>query len=154
MKNIGIPAKFGIMIAVGLIVYFLALSLVGLHTNPLFSFLNCAIMGFGIWMAIKAKRNNDAGLFKYGEGFTTGLITGFNATTLFTIFFGVYASELNPDFLDQFVTMWRSQYQAGLGVVLFTVYAMGAATTFALTLAFMQLFKKSWNTTEGKKHTM
>ena len=154
MKNIGIAAKFGVMIAVGLIVDFLALSLVGLHTNPLFSFVNGLIVGFGLWSAIKAKRNNDSGLFKYGEGFTTGLITGFIGTTLFTIFFGIYASELNPDFLDEFVTMWRSQYQVGLGVVLFTVYAMGAATTFALTLAFMQLFKKSWNTQDGQKHTL
>ena len=154
MNNIGIPAKFGILIALGLIVYFLALSLVGLHTNPVFSFINCAIMAFGIWTAIKAKRNNNSELFKYSEGFTTGLITGFVATTLFTIFFGIYASELNPDFLDQFLTKWRSQYQAGLGAVLFSVYAMGAATTFALTLTFMQLFKKSWNTKKAEKHTV
>ncbi|MFC6857923.1 DUF4199 domain-containing protein [Zunongwangia atlantica] len=154
MKNIGIPVKFGAMIAIGLIIYFLALSLVGLHTNPLFSFVNCLIVGFGLWSAIKAKRNDDSGLFKYGEGFTTALITGFIGTTLFTIFFGIYASELNPDFLDEFLTMWRSQYQVGLGAILFTVYAMGAATTFALTLTFMQLFKKSWNTTEGQKHTL
>ncbi|MDN3595622.1 DUF4199 domain-containing protein [Zunongwangia endophytica] len=154
MKNIGIPAKFGIMIAVGLIVYFLALSLVGLHTNPLFSFLNGAIMGLGIWLAIKAKQSSKSGRFKYAQGFTTGLVTGFIATTIFTVFFAIYASELNPDFLDQYLTVWRSDYKTGLGVTLFTVYAMGAASTFALTLAFMQLFKNSWNTQEAEKHTL
>jgi hypothetical protein len=30
---------------------------------------------------------------------------------------------------------------------------MGFATSFVLTLTFMQLFKDSWNTTKGKKHT-
>ncbi|WP_417884855.1 DUF4199 domain-containing protein [Zunongwangia sp.] len=153
MKN-KTSITYGIVIAIALCAYFWILNgLLGL-SSAAFSFVNCLIMGAGIWFAIKKKKKEQAGLFKYGDGFTTGLVTGFIATTIFTIFFGIYAGEINPDFLDEFLTMWRSDYEISIPIVLFTVFAMGAATTFALTLAFMQLFKKSWNTTEAEKHKL
>lgn len=83
----------------------------------------------------------------------TGLLTGFNATILFTIFFGIYATEIDPDFKDEIVTMWVDDWFINIGMLLFTVALMGFATTIVLTLTFMQLYKDSWNTKEGKKHT-
>jgi len=45
MKKSIIPVQFGILIASGLTVYFLILSLIGVHTNPIFSLGNGIIVG-------------------------------------------------------------------------------------------------------------
>ncbi len=154
MKNIRIPIKYGVAIAAALIAYFLILSIFGAHKNPVFSLFNGVIMAFGMYESIKHYRSDKGSKFKYQKGFMSGLLTGFNATIIFTIFFGIYSTELNPGFLDELLTMWRSDYNAGVGIILFVVGIMGFATSFVLTLAFMQLFKDSWNTVEGNKHTL
>jgi len=154
MKKIKVPIKYGIAISAGLIAYFLVLSLFDAHKNPFFSLFNGVIMAFGMYEAIKNYRLESGTKFKYQKGFMVGLFTGFNATMIFTIFFGIYSTELNPNFLNELLTMWRSDYDTSVGIILFVVAIMGFATSFVLTLAFMQLFKDSWNTTEGKKHTL
>lgn len=153
MKTLSIPIKYGLAIAAGLIAYFLILSLFNAHINPIFSLFNGVIMAYGMWESIKHYRLTKGTKFKYQKGFMASLFTGFNASLIFTIFFGIYATELNPEFLDNLITMWRDDYNIGIGIVLFVVAIMGFATSFVLTLAFMQLYKDSWNTKEGKKHT-
>lgn len=154
MKKLKIPITYGVAISVGLIVYFLVLSLFDLHKKPLFSLFNGVIMAFGMYAAIKNYRQGKGSKFKYQKGFMTGLLTGFNATIIFTIFFGIYSTEFNPGFLNELLTMWRSDYGTSVGIILFVVAVMGFATSFVLTLAFMQLFKDSWNTIDAKKHTL
>jgi len=154
MKNLSIPIKYGIAISAALIAYFLILSIFGAHKNPIFSLFNGIIMAYGMYEAIKNYRLQKGLKFKYQKGFMSGLLTGFNATIIFTLFFGIYSTELNPNFLNELLTMWRSDYDTSVGLILFVVAVMGFATSFVLTLAYMQLFKDSWNTTEGKKHTL
>jgi len=74
-----------------------------------------------------------------------GLFTGFNATLIFTIFFALYVTNFNPSFLPEMLAHWSSHYHVGVGIVVFVAAIMGFATTFVLTLSFMQLFKESWN---------
>jgi len=154
MKKYSISIKYGIAIAAGLIAYFLVLSIFGAHKNPAFSLFNGVIMAFGMYEAIKKYRIESGNKFKYQKGFMTGLLTGFNATIIFTLFFGIYSTELNPNFFNELLTMWRSDYDTSVGIILFVVAVMGFATTFVLTLAYMQLFKDSWNTKDAKKHTL
>lgn len=153
MKNFSVPIKYGLIIAVGLIVYFLILSLFNAHIYPLFSLFNGVIMAGGMWLALKAYRSSKGAKFKYQKGFMASLLTGFNATIVFTIFFAFYATELSPDFLGNLINMWRTDYGTDIGIVLFVVAVMGFATSLVLTLAYMQLFKDSWNTKEGQEHT-
>ncbi|MGB5941626.1 MAG: DUF4199 domain-containing protein [Leeuwenhoekiella sp.] len=141
-----LPIRFGIAISAGLIAYFLLLALLGLHTNPFYSLFNGAIAGFGIYEAIKYQKLYKGEAFEYSDGFSVGVVTGFLATILFTIFFGLYATELNPDFLNILIDRWEDTYSTGIGSVIFLVALMGFATSVVLTLSFMQLFKTSWNT--------
>jgi len=154
MKKFKIPIKYGVAISAGLIAYFLLLSIFDGHKNPFFSLFNGVIMGFGMYEAIKHYRLEKGSKFKYQKGFMTGLLTGFNATIIFTIFFGIYSTEINPNFFNELLSMWRSDYDTSVGIILFVVAVMGFATTFVLTLAFMQLFKDSWNTKDAQKHTL
>lgn len=154
MKNLSVPIKFGLAIAAGLIAYFLILSIFGAHMNPFYSLFNPVIVGVGMFAAITYYKKTKSSKFKYQKGFRTGMVTGFLATIIFTIFFAFYATEIEPDFLENLLTMWESDWYINIGMVIFTVALMGFATTVVLTLAFMQILKDSWNTKEGREHTL
>ncbi len=145
MKKVTLPVRFGIVISVFLIAFFLILSLFNAHTNPAFSLFNSVITAFGIYKAIKSCKLREGNKFNYTNGFTTGIITGFVATMIFTIFFTFYATEINTNFLIELLEVFKGDYHVGIGLVAFTVAIMGFATTVVLTLAFMQLFKNSRN---------
>ncbi|MDO6818359.1 DUF4199 domain-containing protein [Zobellia sp. 1_MG-2023] len=145
MKQYAQPIRFGIATSGCLIAYFLILSLFNLHTNIFFSLFNGVITGFGIYEAIKYFKLKNPDSFDYGKGFTAGLVTGFVATLVFTIFFAFYSTELNGMFLEQLSTAWFNDYKSFEGIVFFTVAIMGFATSLVLTLSFMQLFKTSRN---------
>ena len=146
MKKSTIPVRYGVLIAIGLIAYFLILSLVGVQTNPIFSIGNGIIVAFGLYKAMKDYKKEKKKDFDYQKGFTVGLFTGFNATIIFTIFFAIYVTNINVNFLPEMLANWSSHYHVGVGIVVFVAAIMGFATTFVLTLSFMQLFKESWNT--------
>ncbi|WP_298548448.1 DUF4199 domain-containing protein [uncultured Aquimarina sp.] len=150
MKKSTIPVKYGVMIAIGLIAYFLILSLIGVQTNPIFSLGNGIIVAFGLYKAIKDYKLEKGNAFEYQKGFMAGLFTGFNATLIFTVFFAIYVTNINTNFLPEMLANWSSHYHVGVGIVVFVAAIMGFATTFVLTLSFMQLFKDSWNI--RKKH--
>lgn len=153
MKKSAVPVYYGIYVAIGLIAYFLLLSLFDLHRNPVFSTFNIVITGVGIYFAIRKYMAEKGPKFVYQKAFMTGIGTGFIATIIFTGFFAVYASELNPNFMDKLITMWETDWFVNIGMLIFTVALMGFATTFVMTLAIMQRYKPSWNTKEGQKHT-
>ena len=150
MKKSTIPIRYGVLIAAGLIVYFLSLSLIGMQTNPVFSLGNGFIVAFGLYKAMKNYKIEKGNNFEFEKGFMAGLFTGFNATLIFTIFFAIYVSHINTSFLPDMLANWSSHYHVGVGLVVFVAAIMGFATTFVLTLSFMQLFKESWNI--KKKH--
>ena len=146
MKSSAIPLRYGLILGSLLIVYFLVLSLVGLHTYVWFSLVNGILTGVGIFMATRDFKAKEGKAFKYQNGFMTGLMTGFYATLIFTIFFAIYASNINPDYTDELLNIWNMPGETGFGLIILVVATMGAASTFVLTLACMQLFKDSWNT--------
>ena len=145
MKRYALPIRFGVAASGSLIAYFLILSLMGLHTNVFYSLFNAVITGFGIYEAIKYYKLERGSSFSYGGGFVSGLVTGGVATILFTLFFALYSTELNPGFLEELSTKWAGEYQSFEAIVFLVVATMGFTTTLVLTLSFMQLFKDSWN---------
>lgn len=136
-----LPIRFGIVTAAVLIAYFLILVLLGKHTNIFYSLFNGPITGLGIYETIKYTRIRQDKGFRYGNGFSAGLVTGFVATLLFTLFFALYSTEVDTDFLLELSRAWASDYKNFEAIVFFTVAIMGFATTLVLTLAIMQLFK-------------
>ena len=145
MNKISIPVKYGVAISIILIAYFLICTLFGVHINPIYSLFNNFIMGIGLYTALKQYRLHPDGKLNYQKGFVIGLLTGFYATVIFTIFFAIYSTEINPEFLNQLLPMWRGTYSTSTGMIIFAVAVMGFATTLVLTLTFMQLLKDSWN---------
>jgi len=146
MKNLSIPIRFGLVIAACLVAYFLILSLFELHTNPVFSIFNGVITGFGIFEAINYTKHRGEG--SYVNLFRTGLIAGFIASILFTVFFVAYATEIDPKFLSKLLTVFSGDYNVHIGLVTFVVAIMGLSTTVVMTLTCMQWFKTTNNKTQ------
>jgi hypothetical protein len=149
-KETTVPLKYGFNIAITLIAYFLIVKLFGLHENPWMRLFNGAIMAYGLYSSIKAYKIRDVEGFTYFEGFKIGIKAGFLATILFTLFMGIYMFHINPDFVDVIMSEWKSDYENGAGILMFVLLVEGFASTLVLTLAFMQLFKKTWNIPEKK----
>lgn len=145
-----IYTKFGVGIAVVLIVYFILLKLVGLHKYPVLSALNGVIYAAGIWMAMRNYQNNP----KYEKGFTVGVMTGGLATIIFTVFMAIFMFQIDTEFAVNLVKNTGFQYASGATMLLVALVIMGFATSFVLSLTYMQLLKKSWNTPEGKRNTL
>ena len=139
-----LPIRFGLATSGSLIAYFLVLSLFDLHTNVFYSLFNGVITGFGIYEAIKYYKLEMGDKFTYSAGFTAGLTVGFVATIIFTLFFAIYSTEVNTAFLENLSTTFFKDFKSFEAIVFFTVAIMGFATTMALTLTFMQLFKTSY----------
>lgn len=145
MKNLILPLKFGLLTSAVLIAYFLLLSLFGKHVHPKFSLLNAAITLLGIYEAIRNSKRFSDGKFSYVDGFKIGIATGFSSTLIFTLFFLLYATEINPYFLPELLENMHWGFKSHIGLICFIVAIMGFCTTLVSTLTVMQLFKTSNN---------
>ncbi|WP_459210030.1 DUF4199 domain-containing protein [Aquimarina rhabdastrellae] len=145
MKRMTLPIRYSCYTAIALIMYFLILSIFSLHINPLFSLFNGIILSVGLYKTIQHVKKEEGVNYRYQDGFWAGMLMGFVATILFTVFFGIYATHISSDFLNKLLATWIEGYNTTVGLVLFVVAIMGFASTIVLTLSFMQLFKESWN---------
>ncbi len=145
-----IYSRYGVGIAVVLIFYFLLLKVIGLHKYPLLSAVNGLIYAGGIWLAMRGFQNNA----KYEKGFSVGILTGGLATIIFAIFMAVFMFQIDAEFSAHILKTWNLDYDSGTTMVIISLIIMGFATSLVLTLAYMQLLKKSWNTPEGDRNTM
>jgi len=146
MKKSSMPIRFGLVISGGLIASFLMHSLFNAHINPLYSMLNIVITGFGIFETIRYHKFEQGDDFSYSSGFIAGIVAGILATAAFTIFFLIYCTEINSDFIPELLEFFKGDYKVGVGMITFVVAIMGIATTVVLTFTFMQYFKISGKT--------
>ncbi len=140
MKKIHI--KYGVSIALGMIIYFLILKLMGLHKYPIFSAVNGLIIGFGLFYALKDYKKNSE-RFSYGDGFKLGVISGLIASFLFVLFMSVYIFYIDTDFTNHMLNSWDINFDIGAQIILFSIFIMSFSTTVVLTLTFMQLLKEA-----------
>lgn len=150
---IKVYTRYGIWIAVVLIAYFLLLKLVGLHQYPVLSAVNGLIYGGGIYLAMKTYSSQKKN-FKYEKGFEVGFLTGGIASIIFTIFMAIYMYQIDTEFAENIMEAWNLEYDMGTFILLISILIMGFATSLVLTLSFMQLLKKSWNTRDGNRNVM
>ena len=111
----------------------------------MFSLFNAAITGFGIFETIRYFKLEQGKAFNYSKGFTVGIVTGFVATIIFSIFFLFYVTEINSNFISKLPEIFNGNYKPNAGLIAFVVAIMGFATTVVLTLTSMQYFKNSSN---------
>jgi len=148
MKSNTLYIKYGLLIAAGLIAYFLLIRLVGLHDNHWLRIVNGVIVAYGIYTVIKKKKSIEKDDFEYFSGFGTGILTGAIATFVFVVFMGIYLFHIEPSFAEMLMG-----YLAGTGgpeILLLILSIEGMSSSVILSLTFMQKFKVSRNISENQ----
>lgn len=145
--------KFGVLIAIGLILYFVITKVLGLHKYPILSAANGVIYGAGILLALKKSKERKSS-FKYHRGFQVGFMSGAIATLIFVLFMAINMYQVDTEFARSILDSWNWDYDSGTFIILVSLVLMGVSTSLVLTLAFMQLLKDSWNTPDGNRNTL
>lgn len=143
--SLSVALKYGLYITASLISFFLILRLFDLHENPWLRLFNGVFMCTGIYYAIKKYKSKLGKDFTYIDGAKTAIITGFIATIIFTIFMAVYMFHIDTAFTEKLLGSSFVDYEIGANILLFIIFIEGLSSTVVLTLAFMQIFKKSHN---------
>jgi hypothetical protein len=146
MKTNTIYLKYGILMAVVLIGYFLLIRLAGQHENYWLRILNGGIVSYGIYAAIKKQKSIEKENFQYFYGFATGILTGVVATFIFVSFMGIYLFHIEPPFAD--MLMSKIAGTGGTEILLLILAIEGVSSSVVLSLAFMQMFKVTKNISE------
>lgn len=146
-------SAYGIGMAIVLIAYFLILKLIGLHQYPVLSIFNGLIFAVGIYLALRKYRKSVPEI-EYEKGFEVGLFAGSVASILFTVFMAVYMYQIDSEFSHNLMDGWEIESDLGTFMLLVTILIMGIVTSLILTFSYMQLFKRSWNSKEGNRHTL
>lgn len=142
-RSLSVALKYGFFIAACLIAYFLILKMFDLHDKPWLRMANGLFMAAGIYLAIKHYKFKYKASFTYVDGFKTGLLTGFIATGSFIVFMAIYIFHLDKEFAQSILETWFDNTERGGGMLIIIILIEGLASTAVLTLACMQIFKKS-----------
>ncbi|MGH1386473.1 DUF4199 family protein [Kordia sp.] len=137
--------KYGGLLALALISYFLIVRMFGLHENPWLRLFNGVIVAFGIYKIIKNVKKESGVNFNYFEGFKAGIFSGFIATIVFAFFMAIYIFHIDVAFGEKIMEMSLGSVATEPGLLLFVILIEGFASTVVLSLLFMQKFKPSWN---------
>jgi len=142
--------KYGFLITLALIIYFLVFRMLGLHDNILLSAPNGIIFAIGIYLSLKHFKASTHKV-DYEQGFVTGFLSGIVASILFAIFMAIYMYQIDTEFAHQIMAKWNMEDNLNTAMLVISLLILGIATSLVLTLTFMQLLKTSWNTGVMKK---
>ncbi|HXJ98797.1 MAG TPA: DUF4199 domain-containing protein [Gelidibacter sp.] len=142
-RSLSVAIKYGLIITVSLIAYFLILRAFNLHNNIWLRIANGFFMAAGIYYAIKNYKYKYNATFTYVDGFKTGLLTGFIATGFFALFMAIYMFHLDKEFAHNIVKHFFNSGDQGGALLILIIIMEGLSSTAILTLTFMQVFKKS-----------
>jgi len=87
-----IPQSYGVRIAIGLIVYFVVMHLVGLAHVVELRLLNLLILVAGVYLALKQFRESHADHLNYFRALITGVSTAAIGSSIFAVFLFIYMS--------------------------------------------------------------
>lgn len=143
MEKIGL--KYGLLTAVGLIVYFLLMKLLGFEHIIELRFLNGVIMAIGVVMAIRAYKISLNGEISYFKGIGSGLVTAVVATVLFATFMLIYIKAFDDRLLEVLSaeSLFGERMAITPGIVVFVVLMLeGVISGFFISFIAMQWFKR------------
>ncbi len=130
-----IPENYGLKTAVGLMLYFLFMQLVGLSHHVELRLLNLFVIVGGIYFALKKFKTTHEDHMNYFRGLITGVATGAVASVVFAVFLFIYM-KLDPSLLksvqeNEPMGHYLNEYMSAFIVALEGVFS-GMLVTFVL----------------------
>jgi hypothetical protein len=143
MEKVGV--KYGLFTALGLILYFLFMKLIGLEQRVEFRFLNGLIMAVGVTMAIRGYKIRKQGNIGYFSGLGVGVITAVVSTVIFSAFMVMFIKTFDRPLLEVLTAerYFGDRMSITPGVVIFTVLMLeGVISGFMIAFIAMQWFRR------------
>jgi uncharacterized membrane protein len=130
-----IPENYGIRIAGGLIVYFLAMNIMGLGHHVELRLVNLIILTVGVYLALKKFKTTHSDNLNYFRGLIMGVATAGIGSLVFGIFLFIYmqadASMMQSIIDNEPMGRYLNPYMAAFIVVLEGFFS-GLLVTFVL----------------------
>ena len=133
--------RYGLLTAVGMMLYFVVASLFGLAEHIELSFLNGLILAIGICMAIVHYKRYRHGRMPYLHGFGTGIITAVVASVAFAFFFIFYAGVLNRSIMNDIRAQDLFGFDLSVTIAFLAIILQGAMSGMIISLIAMQYYK-------------
>jgi len=140
-----ISIKYGLLTALGLVLYFFLMKLLGLAHILELRFFNAVILAVGIIFAIKAVKLMKEGNLGYFQGLGTAFLTAFIATVIFAAFMVFYIKTSDDGLMDVLTAddLFGGRVSATPGLVVFMVLMVeGMISGFMIGFIAMQYFKR------------
>jgi hypothetical protein len=152
VSKTALVAKYAVLTAAMLIVYFLIMSLFGLTKYSALRVINYPLIALGIFSAInEIKRKSGQNKIGYLTGFSTGFMIVLATAILFSIFVFIYARAINTSFVNM---IWPDPYSKDndTNSVAIGMYIFGETLIFGLIIDFiaMQYFKRDGGSTDDE----
>jgi hypothetical protein len=137
-----IAFKYGSLIAIMLIAFFLIMKLVGLAHIYELRALNFFFLTFGVWQAFRYLKRNDQE-FSYFKGLGTGIFTTAFSLLIFSIFVFIYTNILDPEFMVQLKENAPFGEYLNPYIASFVIFFEGTISGVIVSFGMMQYFKVS-----------
>jgi len=132
--------KVSALSALGMILFFLLMKILGMVTIVEFRFLNVVIMFIGIRYVLINERRAKGGKLEYLPGMLKGFMTALFASILFSVFIFIYLS-IDTEFMEYLkATQLFGSYLTPASSALVSVIE-GIAGGSIITFAIMNLYK-------------
>ncbi|MCZ4407462.1 DUF4199 domain-containing protein [Cryomorphaceae bacterium 1068] len=133
---------YGLIMAAGLVAYFLLMKLLGLETNFYLRIFNFIILIAGVYFLMRNEIVRSTQSVTYFEGLGLGLRATVSSVIVFLIFLAGYINFFDPEFMQilKESEIWGTDItlsQAVTGILI-----EGIASSVVISFAWMQYFKK------------
>ncbi len=133
--------RYGLRTALGLILYFLLMKILGLETNFFLRIFNFFILIGGTYLMLRSTVASGRP-FSYLEGLAYGFTLTITSVVTFLLFMALYTGIIDPNFVAVLESsgMWGSQLT--LQQAAFAIFIEGMASGAIISFSWMQYFKK------------
>lgn len=146
LENVAI--RYGLLVAAGLIAFFLVAKLLGIVYLLELRVLNLLFVVIGIFSAIRYYKKNNSSVMTYFEGLGIGMLTNLVAVVVFAAFMVLYLTIIDPALMvfikeNSVFGMYLNPFIASATIII-EGFGSGAISTFMI----MQYFKNSYTVQE------
>ncbi len=137
-----LTVKYALLTSLGLIIFFIAMRVIGQETNYYLRFFNGFIVIAGTYFLLKKMFHHSDSRPTYFEGLGSGMLMNVVAVFVFLIFMAIYVNFIDNTFMDVMdkARMWGQDLS--VSEVSFAIFIEGMTGGLIISFALMQYFKR------------
>lgn len=138
-----VSLKYGILVGIAHIVFFLIMGMLGLHDVVELSFFSSIFLVIGIVMAISNFKRVKGGVIQYFQGLAIGATVGVVSSTILALFLVLYINLLDATYLAQLQASALFPQSISLLALFVLTIIYGTVPGFIIAFVAMQWYKRA-----------